>query len=255
MTSVNIDLIYGLPHQTLESFSKTLDEVLELDPDRLSVYNYAHMPTQFKPQRRILAEELPSPDTKLELLKLTISKLTASGYVYIGMDHFAKADDELTHALQKGFLQRNFQGYSTHADCDLVAMGISAIGKVGSCYSQNVKTLEEYYDRLDQDELPIAKGIHLSTDDLLRRYIIQALMCRFEVCLETLQITWLIDFYTYFRNELEQLREFEREGMLILDGKWLVVTAKGRLLIRNICMVFDRYLQQDEVMKNYSRVI
>ncbi len=253
--SVNVDLIYGLPHQSLEGFTRTLDQVIELSPDRMSIYNYAHMPALFKPQRRIQEEDLPSPDMKLELLKLAIRKLTDAGYVYIGMDHFAKASDELTIAQQQGRLQRNFQGYSTHADCDLVAMGISAIGKVGPTYSQNVKTLDEYYDRLDRGELPIMRGIQLSMDDLLRRTIIQALMCQFELSLESVQISYLIDFKEYFARELEQLREYEREGMLTLDDKWLVVTPKGRLLIRNICMVFDQYLQANQTLRNYSKVI
>src|SRR5690606_17073060 len=253
--SVNVDLIYGLPHQSMEGFSRTLDQVIELSPDRMSIYNYAHMPALFKPQRRIQEADLPSPDMKLELLKLAIRKLTDAGYVYIGMDHFAKATDELTIAQQQGRLQRNFQGYSTHADCDLVAMGISAIGKVGPTYSQNVKTLDEYYDRLDRGELPIMRGIQLSMDDLLRRTIIQALMCQFELSLESVQISNLIDFKQYFARELEQLREYEREGMLTLDDKWLVVTPKGRLLIRNICMVFDQYLQANQTLRNYSKVI
>lgn len=253
--SVNVDLIYGLPHQTIEGFTRTLNQVIALSPDRLSIYNYAHMPAIFKPQRRIQEADLPSRDTKLALLKLAISMLTKAGYVYIGMDHFAKADDELTIAQQQGRLQRNFQGYSTHVDCDLVAMGISAIGKVGPCYSQNVKGLDEYYDRLDRDELPVMRGLQLSADDLLRRSLIQNLMCQFEVSLEALQIAYLVDFHSYFARELPVLREYEREGLLTLDDEWLVVTPKGRLLIRNICMVFDQYLQADQIIKSYSKVI
>lgn len=255
VTSVNLDLIYGLPHQTLASFSHTLDQVIELNPDRLSVYNYAHLPGRFMPQRRIRAEDLPSPDSKLGLLKLAITRLTGQGYVYIGMDHFAKADDELTYALEQGRLQRNFQGYSTHADCDLVAMGITGIGKVGPSYSQNVKTLDEYYDRLDQQELPIMRGIQLGRDDLLRRTIIQSLMCRFALSIDHLQTTSLIDFKRYFASEIEQLGIYRREGLVELDEHWLTVTPKGRLLIRNICMLFDRYLSESRSARNYSRVI
>lgn len=253
--SVNMDLIYGLPHQTLEGFERTLDQVLALSPDRLSIYNYAHMPALFMPQRRIQAEDLPSPDMKLELLKLAIRKLTDAGYVYIGMDHFAKADDELTQAQRQGRLQRNFQGYSTHADCDLVAMGVSAIGKIGATYSQNVKTLEEYYQRLDQGVLPIKRGLRLNGDDQLRRAIIQALMCHFELSLRALKNDQGIEFYEYFADELAQLREYEREGMLQLDDQWLRVTPKGRLLIRNIAMVFDKYLKQNQAPRAYSKVI
>lgn len=253
--SVNLDLIYGLPHQTVETFTRTLEQVLELNPDRLSIYNYAHMPALFKPQRMIREADLPSPETKLQLLKLAITTLLDAGYVYIGMDHFAKADDELAIAQRHGHLQRNFQGYSTHADCDLVAMGISAIGKIGPTYSQNVRDLDTYYDRLDNRQLPIMRGLQLSRDDLLRRNIIHGLMCHFAISLEDLNTAHLIDFHDYFASAIEQLREYEREGLLTLDDKWLIITPKGRLLIRNICMVFDKYLAEKEAARKYSRVI
>lgn len=253
--SVNIDLIYGLPHQTPDTFARTLEQVLSLDPDRLSVYGYAHLPALFSAQRMIRDEHLPGAETRLRLLQLAITRLTDAGYVYIGMDHFAKANDELAIAQRQGHLQRNFQGYSTHADCDLVAMGISAIGKVGPTYSQNLRDLDSYHDRLSRNELPILRGLQLSRDDLLRRAIIHGLMCRFELSISSLESAWLIDFQRSFAAELEVLRDYEKEGLLTLDDDWLSVTPRGRLLIRNICMVFDRYLQQSQLVKNYSRVI
>lgn len=253
--SVNLDLIYGLPLQTLESFTRTLDQVLALDPDRLSVYNYAHLPDRFMPQTRIKAADLPTPAVKLQLLKLAIERLTANGYVYIGMDHFAKRDDELTRALNQGLLQRNFQGYSTHADSDMVAFGITAIGKVGGSYSQNVKTLEAYYQQLDAGQLPIAKGILLTDDDDLRRTIISSLMCRFSCSIEILERRHNINFHNYFAAAIPALEYYRNAGLLTLDADWLRVTPKGRLLIRNICMLFDAYLNQGDSSATFSRVI
>ncbi|MBI5659868.1 MAG: oxygen-independent coproporphyrinogen III oxidase [Nitrosomonadales bacterium] len=253
--SVSIDLIYGLPKQTMTGFKTTLDKVIAAGPDRLSIYNYAHMPTIFKPQRRIHAEELPAPQVKLDILSLAVRKLTDAGYVYIGMDHFAKPDDELAVAQRQGRLHRNFQGYSTHSDCDLVALGVSAIGKIGPTYSQNYRELEEYYDALDRDELPIMRGMELDADDLVRRAIIQALMCHFEISKESFNIAYLIDFNRYFATELNELREYEREGLLKLTPEWIGVTPKGRMLIRNICMVFDKYLRTKQEHARYSKVI
>jgi oxygen-independent coproporphyrinogen-3 oxidase len=253
--SVSIDLIYGLPKQSLKGFKTTLDKVIAADPDRLSIYNYAHMPTHFKPQRRIHAEDLPPPQVKLDILALAVRTLTDAGYVYIGMDHFAKPDDELAVAQRQGRLHRNFQGYSTHSDCDLVALGVSAIGKIGPTYSQNFRELEEYYDALDRDELPIMRGMELDADDLVRRAIIQALMCHFEISKESFNIAYLIDFDRYFATELEELREYEREGLLKFTPEWIGVTPKGRMLIRNICMVFDKYLRTKQQHASYSKVI
>jgi oxygen-independent coproporphyrinogen-3 oxidase len=253
--SVSIDLIYGLPRQTLAGIKTTLDRVIAADPDRLSIYNYAHLPAIFKPQRRIHEEELPSAQTKLDILKLAVNTLTEAGYVYIGMDHFAKPDDELAVAQRQGRLHRNFQGYSTHADCDLVAMGVSAIGKVGPTYSQNYRDLESYYDALDRNVLPIMRGLELNADDLVRRAIIQALMCHFEISKESFNIAYLIDFDRYFAAELDELREYEREGLIKLSPQWISVTPKGRLLIRNICMVFDKYLRTKQEHARYSKVI
>ncbi len=253
--SLSIDLIYGLPKQSLTGFKATLDKVIAADPDRLSIYNYAHMPTIFKPQRRIHEEELPAPQVKLDILSLAVKTLTDAGYIYIGMDHFAKPDDELAVAQRQGRLHRNFQGYSTHSDCDLVALGVSAIGKIGPTYSQNYRELEEYYDALDRDELPIMRGMELDADDLVRRAIIQALMCHFELSKESFNIAYLIDFDRYFATELDELREYQREGLLKLTPEWIGVTPKGRMLIRNICMVFDKYLRTKQQHARYSKVI
>lgn len=253
--SVSIDLIYGLPKQTLDGFGVTLDRVIATNPDRLSIYNYAHMPTLFKPQRRINEDELPSAQMKLDILSMAVAKLTGAGYVYIGMDHFAKPEDELAVAQRQGRLHRNFQGYSTHSDCDLVALGVSAIGKVGPTYSQNYRELEDYYDALDRDQLPIMRGMELNADDLVRRAIIQALMCHFEISKESLNISYLLDFDSYFATEMKELIEYEKEGLLELSPQWISVTPKGRMLIRNICMVFDKYLRTRTEHARYSKVI
>ena len=253
--SISIDLIYGLPHQTVMGFNRTLERVLAMDPDRLSIYNYAHLPGLFKPQRRIADDDLPSADTKLQILSLAIKKLTDAGYVFIGMDHFAKPDDELAVAQRQGRLHRNFQGYSTHADCDMLSFGISSIAKVGPTYSQNYRTLDEYYDRLDAGVLPVLRGIELTADDLLRRSIIQALMCHFEISTESIEIAHLIDFKKYFAAELEDLKELERGGLVKVDDKWITVLPPGRLLVRAISMVFDKYLRADRQRTRYSKVI
>jgi len=253
--SVSIDLIYGLPKQTLKGFGVTLDKVIAANPDRLSIYNYAHMPTIFKPQRRIHEEDLPAPQVKLDILGMAVDKLTNAGYVYIGMDHFAKPEDELAVAQRQGRLHRNFQGYSTHSDCDLVALGPSAIGKIGPTYSQNYRELEEYYGALDKDKLPIMRGMELNEDDLVRRAIIQALMCHFELTKEYFVNNFKIDFDSYFATELEELREYEREGLLAMTPQKISVTPKGRMLIRNICMVFDKYLRTRQQHALYSKVI
>jgi oxygen-independent coproporphyrinogen-3 oxidase len=252
---ISVDLIYGLPKQNVISFNHTLDEVIKLDPDRLSIYNYAHLPSLAKPQRRINESDLPSPDARLQILQLAIHRLTEAGYVFIGMDHFAKPNDELAVAQRQGRLHRNFQGYSTHAEADLMAFGVSAIGKVGPSYCQNVRTLDEYYDSLDQGTLPIFRGIELNADDLLRRSIIQALMCHFELSIESIEIAHLIDFKSYFASELADLREMEKGGLLTIDDQWISVQPRGRLLVRGIAMAFDRYLRTDRERVRYSKVI
>lgn len=240
--SISIDLIYGLPKQNLITMNQTLTKVIAANPDRISIYNYAHLPHIFKPQRRIADVDLPDADTKLDMLALCIKRLTKVGYIYIGMDHFAKPTDDLAIAQRQGRLHRNFQGYSTHVGADLISCGISAISAVGATYSQNVKTLDEYYEHIEQNELPISRGIKLSMDDLLRRIIIQMLMCNFELSVVSIELAYPISFNTYFASELEKLRELEQNGLLTIDDEWISVTLKGRLLIRNICMVFDRYL-------------
>jgi oxygen-independent coproporphyrinogen III oxidase len=255
MRSVNVDLIYGLPRQNVIGFNRTLDKVVELSPDRIALYSYAHLPTLFKPQRRILASDMPTPEEKLQLLVLAIRRLTDAGYVYIGMDHFAKPNDELNVARLQGRLHRNFQGYSTRADCDLIALGISAISKIGPAYAQNVKTLDDYYDRLDRGELPIQRGIELNADDLVRRAVIQSLMCHFEVSIESIELAHLIDFRRYFADEMAMLDDFAADGLVTIDGQWISVTPRGRLLVRVIAMAFDRYLRQAQERQRFSKVI
>ncbi|QJE01618.1 oxygen-independent coproporphyrinogen III oxidase [Massilia forsythiae] len=251
--SVSIDLIYGLPRQTPGTMRATLDKVIAADPDRIAVYHYAHMPHLFKPQRRILDGDMPDSDTKLLMLQLCIERLTEAGYVYIGMDHFAKPGDDLAVAQRQGRLHRNFQGYSTHADSDLVACGVSAISAVGATYSQNAKTLDAYYDALDRNELPVARGARLSMDDVLRRSLIQRLMCQFELSIPAIEQAFPIVFADYFARELEELAGLERDGLVSLSPEWISVSMKGRLLIRNVCMVFDRYLARGE--RRHSRTV
>lgn len=253
--SVNVDLIYGLPKQNVIGFNRTLERVIEAAPDRIALYNYAHLPTVFKPQRRIAEEDLPSADAKLQLLSLAIRRMTEAGYTYIGMDHFAKPGDELAVAQRQGRLHRNFQGYSTHAESDLLAFGISAISQVGPTYSQNVKTLDEYYDRLDRGMLPAMRGIEMTADDLLRRSIIQALMCHFEVPIESIEVAHLIDFRKYFAQELQDLMSLRDAGLVHIDNQYLSVTQIGRFFIRNICMVFDRYLREGRERARYSKAV
>jgi oxygen-independent coproporphyrinogen-3 oxidase len=243
--SISIDLIYGLPKQTMQTMARTLAKVIEANPDRIALYNYAHMPHLFKPQRRIAEEDLPAPPVKLDMLALCIKTLTSAGYVYIGMDHFAKPDDDLAVAQRQGRLHRNFQGYSTHAETDLVALGVSAISAVNGTYSQNEKTLDEYYARLDAGRLPIARGYSLDADDLLRRLVIQMLMCNFELSISALELAYPIRFKHYFAQELQRLAEFAEDGLVTIEDDWISVSLRGRLLIRNICMVFDRHLSRD----------
>jgi len=252
--SINIDLMYGLPKQTVDSFTQTLDTTIELNPDRLAVYNYAHLPEMFKPQRRIDEAELPSAEEKLNIMQLCIDKLQDAGYVYIGMDHFAKKTDSLVKAQQEGSLHRNFQGYSTHADCDMIAMGITAISRVGDNYSQNVRTIEEYESYLKQNKIPIFRGIELEADDVLRREIINQLMCNNSLDIEKLEHRWRIDFNSYFKTSLENLQQMADDGLLEMSKTRLTITTTGRLLARSICMQFDRYLQEKNTNR-FSRVI
>lgn len=255
--SVSIDLIYGLPKQSLLGFERTLERVLSVAPDRISIYNYAHLPSLFKPQRRILPVDMPSADARLQILGLAINKLSAAGYVYIGMDHFSKPNDELAIAQRQGRLQRNFQGYSTHSDCDMLSFGISSISKVGHAYYQNLKTLDAYYAALDRAELPVFRGIELSADDLLRRAIIQSLMCHFELTFAHVEAEYGINFKEYFCLELDELREKEAAKLLCIEEGRLLVLPEGRMLVRAISMVFDKYLRQRIAHERtrYSKVI
>ncbi len=252
--SVSIDLIYGLPFQSVASFARTLDKIIAVNPDRLSVFNYAHLPELFKPQRRINEADLPSPAEKLDILSMTIERLAQAGYVYIGMDHFAKPDDELAIAQRSRTLYRNFQGYSTHADCDLIAMGTTAIGKVGNTYSQNVRGIDDYYQRLDAGQLPVFRGIELSDDDVLRREIITQLICHFELDIPAIERQFGISYHAYFNREQEDLLSMQNDGLLQIDERHIHVLPAGRLLIRNICMVFDAYLRE-KAGQRYSKVI
>jgi oxygen-independent coproporphyrinogen-3 oxidase len=251
--SVSLDLIYGLPHQSWASFEKTLDKVIEARPDRLSIFNYAHMPTRFKPQRRINEADLPSAEEKLIIMHKTGEKLQAAGYVYIGMDHFALPDDELALAQKEGHLHRNFQGYTTHAHCDLLAFGVSSIGNVGNTFSQNVKTLDEYYAAIEKNTLPIERGLVLNRDDLIRQDVITRLICQFALNFNEIDQTWNIQSTDYFASELITLEQMQKDGLLELSEGGLQVTQPGRLLIRNICMVFDKYLP--EAKHRFSRAI
>jgi oxygen-independent coproporphyrinogen-3 oxidase len=253
--SVNVDLIYGLPRQTAASFSVTLDRVLELQPDRIALYHYAHLPERFKPQRRIDAVALPSPQEKLVIMIEAIRRLCAAGYDYIGMDHFAKGDDDLARAQRQGRLHRNFQGYSTRPDTDLVGLGVSAISKVGPTYAQNARTLEEYYEALGEGHLPVQRGIQLGADDLARRAVIMALMCHFEVSKEAIETSHLLKFDEYFAQELSELKIFEAAGLVECCKEWITVTPKGRLLVRALAMVFDRYLRNDQRRRPYSKIV
>jgi oxygen-independent coproporphyrinogen-3 oxidase len=253
--SVNIDLMYGLPLQTIDTFTETLKQTIAMSPDRIAVYNYAHLPERFKPQRRIAESDLPSPDEKLDILQLTINLLTSAGYVYIGMDHFAKPEDELTIAQQNGTLQRNFQGYSTRGDCDIIGMGMSAIGRVCDNYNQNVRDLDKYYALLDEGRLPLERGIELEPDDLLRREIIMQLMCNFRLDIRALESKWRFSFSSHFSSELEDLKHMQADGLLMINSEMLHVLPAGRLLVRNICMVFDAYLRSSGGKTRFSRVI
>lgn len=253
--SVSLDLIYGLPLQTLESFDRTLDTVLRMRPDRLAIYSYAHLPQMFRAQKLVKEEQLPEPAVKLDILRQTIERLTGSGYVYIGMDHFALENDELVQAQRRGELQRNFQGYSTHARCDLIGLGMSSIGHVGNCFSQNVKDLGVYGATLQQGRLPIERGLMMNQDDVLRAEIIQEVMCHGRLDFQQVSEHHGIDFGQYFAGELQRLRELDEDGLIQLQPGGLLVTDKGRLLLRPIAMVFDRYLAQAKQAPRFSKVI
>jgi len=253
--SVNVDLIYGLPQQTAESFERTMALVNQLRPDRIALYAYAHLPERFKPQRRIHIEQLPAAGDKVAMLSQAMTALMSAGYVYVGMDHFALPDDALAVAKRQGRLHRNFQGYSTQPDCDLIALGVSSIGRVGATYSQNAKTLEDYCDLIDQGRFPVVRGLALNRDDIARRAIIMALMCQGRVLFESIELAHLLQFKTSFAAELEALKGLQTQGLVTLDDTGIQVTAKGWFFVRAVAMVFDRYLQADRNRARFSKII
>ena len=253
--SVNYDLIYGLPRQTLEGFERTLDLVCKALPDRVALYSYAHLPTAFMPQRRIALEDLPPPRIKLALMTCAIKMLGAAGYVYIGMDHFARPEDDLALAQNQGRLTRNFQGYSSGGDTDTIGLGVSAIGSIGPATIQNHKDLSEYSASVDAGCLPVMRGIEASADDLARRSVIQSLACHFRVSKESVSIAHLMDFDRYFSLEIQELALLKEDGLVEMDDEWITVTPAGRLLVRAVCMVFDRHLREGRQRARYSRVM
>lgn len=240
--SISIDLIYGLPLQTTESFNRTLDKVIELRPDRIATYSYAHIPEMVRAQRLIRKEDMPPPERKMELLELIIQRLTEAGYVYIGMDHFALPEDELVIARENGTLQRNFQGYSTHAECDLIGLGITSIGYIDGHYSQNVKVLSEYYEGIERGELQVVKGYSLSQDDLLRREVISELMCHYRIGFTKFEQKYQIDFKEYFAESLAKLAETVEDGLVEITDNELILLPQGQLMMRVVAMAFDAYL-------------
>ena len=253
--SVSFDLIYGLPLQTRQSFSRTLDSVIEMRPDRLAVYNYAHLPARFKGQRMIETDQIPSPDVKLEILHMTIDRLQDAGYRYIGMDHFALPEDDMVIARENRTLQRNFQGYSTHRDCDLIGLGVSSISHIGNSFSQNAITTMEYEALIENDRLPVRKGIAIDADDVLRADVIQALMCYDELNFCEFERRYRISFRDYFRDELARLAGLEQDELLEIDEAGIRVKPCGRLLMRNIAMQFDRHLESPGNSERYSKAI
>jgi oxygen-independent coproporphyrinogen-3 oxidase len=253
--SINADLIYGLPCQTPESFQRTIAQVATLRPTRIALYAYAHLPQRFKPQRRIDAMELPSPEQRVGMLRAALTGFISNGYVHIGMDHFALPDDALAVAKRQGRLHRNFQGYSTQPDCDLIALGVSAIGRVGATYSQNAKTLEEYADALAQDQFPVVRGLALNRDDLLRRSVIMGLMCQGRVDDESIELAHLVKLREFLAPEFERLKPMVDAGLVEVTDDAVQVTATGWFFVRAIAMVFDRHLQADRVRERFSRII
>ncbi|AMB79081.1 oxygen-independent coproporphyrinogen III oxidase [Pseudomonas paraversuta] len=252
--SINIDLIYGLPKQTPDAFAQTINEVISLQPDRLSVFNYAHLPERFMPQRRINTSDLPSPAAKLEMLERTIAQLTAAGYRYIGMDHFALPDDELAIAQEEATLQRNFQGYTTHGHCDLIGLGVSAISQIGELYCQNDSDITQYQRTLASGQLATARGLLCNQDDRIRREVIQQIICNLNLPFAHIEQVFNIDFRGYFAQQWPALQRMAADGLITLDHEQLTVLPAGRLLVRSVCMVFDGYLEQAS-RQRFSRVI
>ena len=253
--SINADLIYGLPRQTPASFARTVEQIASLRPDRIALYAYAHLPERFKPQRRIVIEQLPPPEHRVQMLGGAIAGFIAKGYQYIGMDHFALPDDSLAVAKRQGRLHRNFQGYSTQPDCDLIAIGVSAIGRMGATYSQNAKTLDAYCDAVRRGQFPVVRGLGLTRDDIVRRAAVMALMCQGRVEFESIELAHLIRMQDYFKTELSDLAELQALGLCELSADAVQVTATGWFFVRAVAMVFDRHLRTDQVRQRFSRII
>jgi oxygen-independent coproporphyrinogen-3 oxidase len=253
--SINIDLIYGLPQQSTESFDRTLAQVTELRPERIALYAYEHLPVRFKAQRKIDSSKLPSDAEKITMLARSMAALKAAGYVYVGVDNFALSTDSLAVAKRQGRLHRSCQGYSTQPDCDLIGLGVSSIGRIGSTYSQNAQTLDEYCDYIDQGRFPVVRGIGLSRDDVVRRAVIMSLMCQGEILFESIELAHLIDFHNYFSTEIEAIKGLAERGLVTLDDAGIQVTATGGFMVRAVAMVFDRYLQTDRNRARFSRII
>lgn len=253
--SIKLELIYGLPLQSPESFDRTLAQIVTLRPDRIALYAYDHRPQRFKPQRRIDTLELPSAAAKVAMQSRSLATLLGAGYVYVGMSHFALATDSLAVAKRQGRLHRSFEGYSTQPDCDLIGLGVSSMGRIGATYSQNAKTLEDYYDGLDQGCFPVARGLALSRDDLLRRAVIMSLLCQGEVLFESIELAYLVNFKNYFAAEVEALQQLAEQGLVTLDDSGIQVTARGWFFVRVVAMVFDRYLQTDLKRARFSKII
>jgi oxygen-independent coproporphyrinogen-3 oxidase len=253
--SINLDLIYGLPFQTVEDFADTVDKIIDIAPDRIAVFNYAHVPWMKKHMALIKEEDIPEPQVKLEILKMTVEKLTSAGYVFIGMDHFSKPEDDLAKAFKEKRLYRNFQGYSTNAGADLYGMGITSIGQIGKAFAQNHKTEKEYYQALDEGLLPIVKGAYMNDDDIIRREVIMKIMCDFELKYETIEKKFDIDFEKYFAWGLSRFDQMINDGLLTIQDRKITVNEIGRLLIRNIAMNFDGYIERKEDVGRYSRTV
>jgi oxygen-independent coproporphyrinogen-3 oxidase len=253
--SINVDLIYGLPLQSAASFDRTLEQITQLRPDRIALYGYAHLPLRFKPQRRIHEVDLPKAGDKVAMLARSLEALQAAGYVYVGMDHFALPDDPLAIAKRQGRLHRNFQGYSTQPDCDLIALGVSSIGRVGPSYSQNAKTLDEYYDALNHGRFPVVRGLALTREDLLRRAVIMAIMCQGAVDFESISLAYLVDFRRHFATELEALAPLADQGLVVLGDDSIEVTETGWFFVRAVAMLFDRHLQVNRNLNRFSKIL
>ena len=253
--SITIELIYGLPQQTVMSFNRVLQKTITISPEQIAVYNFNHLRHVSRARNKLGGSEFSQVDTQLRQFSLAIMRLSHAGYVYIGMDRFAKPDDDLAVAQRQGRLHRNLQGYLTHPDCDLLGLGVSSFSMVGPTYSQNARTLDEYYEHLDDDRLPVMRGVELTPDDLVRRKVMHALMCHFEVAFESLEIAHLVDFRKYFADEIEGLKAFVDAGLVHIDDKWLCVTNQGRYVVGAVCMVFDRYLREGRQRASFAKVL